>query len=198
MPEKGEAIRSFIAVELPAELIKRLKDFQAGLSMARLRGVKWVEPGSTHLTLKFLGSVDAGRLEAVKGAAAVAVRSQRPFQLTTGGTGFFPGPQRARVFWLGLEGDIDELGRLQQSIDRTMADLGYESERRPFTAHLTLARLREECSSAERLELASLVRTAAFESGPPVKVRAVALMRSQLTPRGAVYTRVAEFPLQGR
>jgi 2'-5' RNA ligase len=198
MPEKGESVRSFIAVELPAELIKRLKDFQAGLNLARLRGVKWVDPGSIHLTLKFLGDVDAGRLEAVKEAAAAAARSQRPFQLTTGGTGFFPAPQRARVFWLGLEGDIEELGRLQQGIDKAMAGLGYESERRPFTAHLTLARLREECSSVERIEFTYLVRPAVFESGPPVQVQAVALMRSQLTPKGALYTRLDEFPLQGR
>jgi 2'-5' RNA ligase len=193
----GEAIRAFIAVELPAELVKRLKDFQAGLSPARLRCVKWVDPGSIHLTLKFLGNVDPGRLEAVKEAAAAALRSQRPFQLTTGSTGFFPGPQRARIFWLGLEGDIAELGRLQQSIDRAMANLDFQSENRPFTAHLTLARLREGCSGAERLEFAGLVRPAVFEPGPPVMVQVVALMRSQLTPRGAVYTRLDEFPLQG-
>lgn len=194
----GEAVRSFIAVELPAELVKRLKDFQSGLSSARLRCVKWVDPGSIHLTLKFLGNVDPGRLEAVKDAAEAAVRSHRPFQLTTGSTGFFPGPQRARVFWLALEGDIEELGRLQQGIDRAMSNLGFESENRPFTAHLTLARLREGCSSAERLEFAGLVRPAAFEPGPPMGVQAAALMRSQLTPKGAVYTRLAEFPLQGR
>jgi 2'-5' RNA ligase len=192
----GEAIRSFIAVELPAELVKRLRDFQAGFSSAKLRCVKWVGPGSIHLTLKFLGNVDSGRLEAVKEAAAAAVRSQRLFQLTTGRTGFFPGPQRARVFWLGLEGDIEELGRLHQGIDRAMAGLGFESENRPFTAHLTLARLRDECSTAERLEFAGLVRPAVFESGPPVQVKSVALMRSQLTLRGALYTQLAEFPLQ--
>jgi 2'-5' RNA ligase len=195
---KGEAIRAFIAVELPVELVKRLKDFQAGLSSARLRCVKWVEPGAIHLTLKFLGNVDPGRLEAVKVAAEAAVRSHRPFELTTGRTGFFPGAQRARVFWLGLEGDIEDLGRLQQDMDRAMANLGFESENRPFTAHLTLARLREECSSAERLEFTGLVRTVVFEPGPPIKVQAAALMRSQLTPDGAVYTRLAEFPLLGR
>jgi len=193
----GESIRAFIAVELPAELIKRLKDFQTLLSPVHLRGVKWVDPGSIHLTLKFLGNVDAGRLEAVKQTVAVAVKSQRPFQLTTGGTGFFPGPQRARVFWLGLEGDIEDLGGLQKGIDRAMAGLGFESENRPFTAHLTLARLRDECSSAERLEFTSLVHPAVFESGPPLHVHTVALIRSQLTPRGAVYTRLAEFPLKG-
>jgi 2'-5' RNA ligase len=194
----GEAVRAFIAIELPADLIKRLKDFQSGLSPARLQYVKWVDPGSIHLTLKFLGDVDAVRLEAVKEASAAAVRPFRPFDVTTGSTGFFPGPQRARVFWLGLEGDIEVLGRLQQDIDRAMSSLGFVSENRPFTAHLTLARLRDECSGAQRLEFAGLAGPAVFKPGPPVQVQSVALMRSQLTPRGAVYTRLAEFPLMGR
>jgi len=193
----GEPTRAFIAIELPAELVKRLKDFQAGLNPARLRYVKWVDAGTIHLTLKFLGNVDTGRLEAVMRSTEDAVKEHSPFQLTTGRTGFFPGPQRARVFWLGLEGDAGELGRLQQDIDRAMAGLGFESESRPFTAHLTLARLREGVSATERIEFAGLVQPAVFKPGPPIRVGAVALMRSQLTLRGAVYTRLAELPLKG-
>jgi len=193
----GEPVRAFIAVELPAEMVKRLSDFQAGLNPARLRYVKWVDAGAIHLTLKFLGNVDAGRLEAVRRSTEDAVRSHSQFQLTTGRTGFFPGAQRARVFWLGLEGDVGELGRLKQDIDRAMAGLGFESESRPFSAHLTLARLREGVSTAERIEFAGLVQPAVFEPGPPIQVGAVALMRSRLTPGGAVYTRLAQFPLKG-
>ena len=194
----GEAVRLFIAVELPTGLVKRLRDFQSRLSPNCLQYVKWVDAGSIHLTLKFLGDVDAVRLETVKASAAAAVRPFHPFQLTTGRTGFFPGAQRARIFWLGLEGDIAELGRLQQAIDSAMSKLGFESEARPFTAHLTLARLREGCSDSQRLEFAGLAKAAVFEPGPPMPVRSVALMRSQLTSRGAVYTRLAEFALQGR
>ncbi|MBN1691779.1 MAG: RNA 2',3'-cyclic phosphodiesterase [Dehalococcoidia bacterium] len=191
----GETIRSFIAIELPAELVVRMKSYQSGLSASRLRFVKWVDPGSIHLTLKFLGNVDAKRIEAVKGALEAVAALHRSFQLTTGRTGFFPGPQRARVFWLGLEGDIVELSGLQQGIDRAMAALGFESESRPFTAHLTLARLREECSREQRLEFTGLAEHAAFGAGPPIKVRSVSLMRSRLTPQGAVYTRLAEYEL---
>lgn len=193
----SETIRSFIAVELPVELVARLKDFQAGLSSSRLRFVKWVDPGSIHLTLKFLGNVDAKHIEEVKGAIEDVAALHGPFQLTTGHTGFFPGPQRARVFWLGLEGDTGELGRLQQGIDRAMAGLGFESEIRPFTAHLTLARLREECSREQRLEFSKLAQQAVFKAGPPIQVRSVALMRSRLMPQGAVYTRLAEYELKG-
>jgi 2'-5' RNA ligase len=194
----GEAVRLFIAIELPAGLVKRLRDFQSAQGFTRLPYVKWVDPGAIHLTLKFLGDVLPSRLEAVNESAATTVRPFHPFTLTTGKTGFFPGAQRARVFWLGLEGEVAELGRLQQGIDRAMSKLGFESEKRPFTAHLTLARLREGCSGSQRLEFAALAGAAVFEPGPPVAVQSVALVRSQLMPRGAVYTRLAEFPMQGR
>lgn len=194
----GEAVRLFIAIELPAELVTRLRDFQSEPGLTRLPYAKWVDPGSIHLTLKFLGDVDPARLETVKESAAAAARPFHPFVLSTGRTGFFPGAQRARVFWLGLEGEVAELGRLQQGIDRAMSKLGFESENRPFTAHLTLARLREGCSGSQRLEFAALAGAAVFEPGPPMPVEAVALMRSQLTPKGAVYTRLAEFDLLGR
>jgi len=192
-----DTVRSFVAIKLPDELVTRLRTFQAGLSASRLRFVKWVDPGSIHLTLKFLGNVDAKRIEAVKGALEAVTALHRPFQLTTGHTGFFPGLQRARIFWLGLEGDIGELSGLHQGIDSAMATLGFESESRPFTAHLTLARLREECSREQRLEFTELAQHAAFGAGPPIKVRLVSLMRSRLTPQGAVYTRLAEYELNG-
>ncbi|MFA5078258.1 MAG: RNA 2',3'-cyclic phosphodiesterase [Dehalococcoidia bacterium] len=193
----NETVRSFIAVELPAELVARLRGFQTGLNSSRLRFVKWVDPGSIHLTLKFLGNVDAGRLEAVKSALETATMPHRTFRLATGQTGFFPGLQRARVFWLGLEGDTAELSGLQQDIDRAMAGLGFERESRPFTAHLTLARLREECTREQRQEFTGLAQHAAFESGPDIQVQSVALMRSRLTPQGALYSRLAEYELKG-
>ncbi len=193
----NETVRSFIAVELPAGLVARLRDFQTGLNSSRLRFVKWVDPGSIHLTLKFLGNIDVGRLDAVKSALETATTPHRPFRLTTGQTGFFPGPQRARVFWLGLEGDISELIRLQKDVDMSMAQLGFESETRPFAAHLTLARLREECTREQRQEFSRLAQHAVFKSGPGIKVRSVSLMRSRLTPQGAIYSRLAEYELKG-
>jgi len=193
----NETVRSFIAVELPGELVARLRDFQAGLNSSRLRFVKWVDPGSIHLTLKFLGNVDARRLEAVKSALETATMPHRPFRLTTGQTGFFPGLQRARVFWLGLEGEIAELSGLQQDVDRAMAGLGFEKESRPFTAHLTLARLREECTREQRQEFTGLAQHAVFQSGADIQVRSVSLMRSRLTPRGAIYSCLAEYELKG-
>jgi 2'-5' RNA ligase len=193
----NETIRLFIAIELPAELVIRLRSFLSSLKSSRLPFVKWVDPGSIHLTLKFLGNINAERLDAIKSALESVAVPHGQFQLATGHTGFFPGPQRARVFWLGLEGDTAELVRLQQAIDRAMTVLGFESESRPFTAHLTLARLREDSTREQRLEFTGLTQNAVFEHGPVIQVRSVSLMRSRLTPQGAVYTRLAEYELKG-
>jgi 2'-5' RNA ligase len=190
-----ESIRSFIAIELPGELVMRLKDFQVGLKLPGVRQAKWVDPGSMHLTLKFLGNVDVEGLPAVEDETGIAVRSSRGFHLVTGRTGFFPDQRRPRIFWLGLEGDVGALVALHKSIDETMSGLGYARETRPFTAHLTLARLREEAGIDDRTDFARTVQAQVFKPPCKIEVNSVALMRSQLTPRGAIYTRLAEFGL---
>jgi 2'-5' RNA ligase len=190
-----EVIRSFIAIELPGDLVKQLKDFQAGLKSPEARSAKWVDPGSMHLTLKFLGNVEVKNLAAVKDETGIAVKSSRRFHLVTGRTGFFPDHRKPRVFWLGLEGDIEALVTLQKVIDEAMSKLGYARENRPFTAHLTLARLREESSIDDRMDFARTVQAKVFNPPCDIEVSSVALMRSRLTPRGAIYTRLAEFGL---
>lgn len=190
-----EVIRSFIAIELPGELAKQLRDFQAGLKSPGVHSAKWVDPGSMHVTLKFLGNVDLKSLAAVRDETDIAVRSSRRFHLVTGRTGFFPDYRRPRVFWLGLEGDIEALVILQKAIDKAMSKLGYAGENRPFTAHLTLARLGQECSINDRMDFARLVQARVFKPPYNIEVNSVALMRSQLTPGGAIYTRLAEFGL---
>jgi 2'-5' RNA ligase len=96
-----EFIRAFIAIELPGELVRHLADFQAGLKSPGVHAAKWVDPGSMHLTLKFLGSVDMKGLAVVKDETGMAVKSSRCFHLITGRTGFFPDHRRPRVYWLG-------------------------------------------------------------------------------------------------
>jgi len=191
----NEVIRSFIAIQLPGGLVKQLKDFQAGLKSQSVHSVKWVDPGSMHLTLKFLGDVEVQRMATLKDELGVAVSSSRRFHLVTGQTGFFPDLRRPRVFWLGLEGDIDALLALHKAIDEALSKLGYARENRPFTAHLTLARLREESSIIDRTEFARTAQAGVFKPSCDMEVNSVALMRSQLTPRGAIYTRLAEFTL---
>jgi RNA 2',3'-cyclic 3'-phosphodiesterase len=182
---------------LPGGLVKQLKDYQAGLKLPGAQTARWVDPGSMHLTLKFLGNVEVKRLPAVRDAISTAVKSSGRFQLLTGSTGFFPDHRKPRVFWLGLEGDIRALVILQKAVDEAMSGLGFARENRPFTAHLTLARLKDEAGVNDRAEFVRAVQARVFEPACAIEVSSVALMRSQLTARGAIYTRLAEFELPG-
>ena len=186
-----EQIRSFIAIELPEEVRQGLAKLRNGLQRDEHRFVKWVDPYGIHLTLKFLGNIPAGRVTEVTGAMEGATKGIPPFHLQISGLGVFPSIKQVRVFWVGIAGEMDKLSRLQQNIDSALAGLGFAREERPFVPHLTLARLRQGASPADRRSFGALVDSAVFEQEYHLQVEAVNLMKSQLTPAGPVYTRLS-------
>lgn len=188
MPHNPEEIRSFIAIELPEEAKKGLARLRKELERDEHRFVKWVDPGGIHLTLKFLGNVPSKRVAEITEAIEEAAQGISPFHLEISGLGAFPSLRQARVFWVGIGGDVDKLSRLQQNIDSALTPLGFAKEERPFTPHLTLARIREGASPGERKEFGELVASTFFADKYQVAVNAISLMKSQLTPAGAIYT----------
>lgn len=183
-----QEIRSFVAIELPDEARRGLTGLRKQLERHEDRFVKWVDPGGIHLTLKFLGNIPAGRVAEIAEAIERAAQGTHPFRLEISGLGTFPGPKQARVFWVGVGGELDKLSGLQKNIDSALAALGFAREERPFVPHLTMARIRDGASPSERRNFGELVGSISFEDRYPVEVQAVRLMRSQLTPAGAVYT----------
>ena len=181
-------IRSFVAIELPEEAKKGLSRLRRELERDEHRFVKWVEPGGIHLTLKFLGNIPSKRVAEITEAIGKATQGISPFHLEISGIGAFPSAKQVRVFWVGVGGEVDKLSRLQQNVDSALAALGFAKEERPFVPHLTLARIREGASPLERRSFGELVGSAIFEDKYSIEVKAVRLMRSQLTPAGAVYT----------
>jgi len=188
VPRNLEEIRSFIAIELPEEAKEGLARLRKKLERNEHRFVKWVDPGGIHLTLKFLGNIPFKRVAEITKAMEEAVQGISPFHLEISGRGAFPNLKQARVFWVGIDGELDKLSRLQQNIDSTLAALGFAKEERPFVPHLTLARIREGASPLERRSFGELVGSTIFEDKYNVEVEAISLMRSQLTPAGAIYT----------
>ena len=183
-----EEIRSFIAIELSEEAKKGLARLRRELEKDEHRFVKWVDTGGIHLTLKFLGNIPAKRVTEITEAMEKAAQGIFPFHLEISGLGAFPSLKQARVFWVGIGGEVDKLSGLQKSIDSALAALGFAKEERPFVPHLTLARIREGASPLERRSFGELVGSTVFEDKYPVAVEAIRLMRSQLTPAGAIYT----------
>ena len=184
----SEEIRSFIAIELPEEVKSALTKLRGGLERTEHSFIKWVDPGGIHLTLKFLGNVPFKQVTQITRAVEEATKGIPHFHLEISSLGAFPNLKQPRVLWVGIGGEIDRLLRLQQNIDSALAPLGFAKEERPFTPHLTLARMRQGASSIHVKNFGELLMSTHFETRCSFKVGAVNLMKSQLTPRGAVYT----------
>ena len=191
-----EQVRSFIAIELPDRLKEELVQLQVKLKLGKQAGVKWVDPYSIHLTLKFLGNVAVDRIGEITGAMEAAAQGIPPFHLEVKELGVFPNLRRVQVVWVGVSGEVDKLGQLQQCLESRLAHLGFTPESRPFTPHLTLARLRNGVSVDERQRFGKLIAGTGFEATCAIEVEAISLMRSQLTREGAIYSRISSVGLK--
>jgi len=153
-------------------------------------GVAWVTRENLHLTLKFLGNVETPRLAEVEGALAAAAAARPTYELDVRGLGAFPTRTRARVLWAGVGAGADETAALAAGVDAALAALGFAREGRDFAAHITLGRVREPRANPRLAE--ALDAGAAFGRQ---RVGRIALMRSELSPRGARYTELASLSL---
>jgi len=191
-----EQVRSFIAIELPEELKVGLAQLQARLKSGEPPGVKWADPYGIHLTLKFLGSIAVDRISEITRVIEEAARGVTPFRLEVKGLGAFPNLRRIQVIWVGVSGEVDKLGQLQQRLESNLASLGLAKETRPFTPHLTLARLRNQASLDERQLFGQLIACTRFEAAYTIRVDSINLMKSQLTREGAIYHRISSVGLK--
>ena len=190
-----EQVRSFIAIELPDELKEGLAQVQARLKSSNPASVKWVDPSGIHLTLKFLGNIDAAKVSEITQAIKTATQGISPFHLEVKGLGVFPNLRRVQVVWDGLDGEIDTLRQLQKGLEFNLTPLGFTAESRPFTPHLTLARLRDRALPRDRERLGQLIASIKFETVHTIDVASINLMRSQLTREGAIYSRLSSVEL---
>lgn len=193
-----EAIRAFIAIELPAALRQHLgeveKEIQSRAGEGARRAVRWVPVENMHLTLKFLGEVSTGSLEALSRMLQVEAARHKPFSLMVGGLGAFPNLRRPRVIWVGLEAPPDLLS-LQHSIEAETSRLGYPAEERPFSPHLTLGRIAQNALPTEVALVSRVLGDTSLGAFGQVQVDQLHLFRSDLRPGGAVYTSLQVFPL---
>jgi RNA 2',3'-cyclic 3'-phosphodiesterase len=191
-----QTIRSFIAVELPEAVKTGLQQLQTQLTLPRYSFVKCVSPEGIHLTLKFLGNISAQKVTEITRVMEQASQGVNPFQLQLTEVGAFPNMRRPRVVWVGIKGDVDKLVDWQQRLDNGLVPLGFAKEARPFTPHLTLARLRENCSAGDTLQFGEMLTSSHVDVDYKFTVASLNLMRSQLFPTGAVYSSLAEVKLK--
>ncbi len=188
MPEQ---IRTFIAVELEPPPRAALGKIQDTLKRERAgRYVRWVAPASIHLTLKFLGEVDASRMAELQAALTEACRGIPPFDLKISGVGAFPNTRRPRVIWAGLEGDTAIAIQLAERIEAAFARLAFPKEERPFSPHLTIGRIKRDVSSSGQQLVGEMVAQSRVGELGEIEARQVCIMKSDLRPTGSVYTRL--------
>jgi 2'-5' RNA ligase len=186
--------RLFVAVELPGVALEALNRLQHELQRHVSSGLRWVRPEGIHLTLKFLGETPQAKLPAIEGALAEVVEGIGGHELSLGEMGTFGSRNSPRVLWVDLAGETEALLRLQRRVDRALDAIGYPSEKRPFSPHLTLARVRQEMAREVAEPLAAAVRSVSVPAAT-IPVRELSLMLSKLGPGGAVYRRLQAWPL---
>lgn len=192
-----EMWRLFIAIELPEQMLTFLTEVQDRLKRQVPRGtVRWVAPTGIHLTLKFLGDAPLSHRPAIEDAIQQAVREYSVFDLAITGLGCFPNAKRPRVIWIGIDDQGENLLPIHNSLEKLVAPLGYPTENRPFSPHLTLGRVQRGAGSQDSAQLGQIVKDAAVEAPPGWLVDGVSLIRSELRPSGAVYTQLRHVPLQ--
>jgi RNA 2',3'-cyclic 3'-phosphodiesterase len=191
------SMRLFVALDIDPEIRRNIGEFRNQMRSVA-PDVRWVGPETFHVTLQFLGETQKfdslrSALQQVRGTAV---------PLAFRGTGFFPNPKSPRVFWIGIESD-DNLQLLSDAISTSLKPLGFERDAGPYKPHLTLARAgsgrprpaRSEPSAPGLLAVRAKIESLAPLDFGTMTAREFCLYESNLTPRGAQYTKLARYPL---
>jgi RNA 2',3'-cyclic 3'-phosphodiesterase len=147
-------------------------------------GVSWVKPDNLHYTLRFLGELGEDGARRAAEAATEAASNAKEFTAALGGPGAFPDPRRARVIWIGMSEGGEALVSLARDLDRALAKRGFGKADKPFTAHLTLGRVREP--GRDWTEALAGPRPA--DPAARFTVDRICVVESRLDPRGSIYT----------
>ena len=186
--------RTFIALEMNEYLQSHLAGVirQVAQILPRLN---WVNPAGIHLTLAFLGELDAASLEQARQATAAAAQQVKPFSYHLTHIGTFGSPRQPRVVWMGIEEKSTSLSHLHRILNQELAQRDFVTENRPFSPHLTLARVKNALSPDELERLQSILAEKRFISSHEYPVNSINVMKSDLLRSGAEYTCLQAYPL---
>lgn len=187
-------MRTFIAIELGAELCERLDRELRRLSKLAPQS-RWAKPDKLHLTLAFLGEMPDASVPGVDAALARVASRYRPHTLRAQGSGTFGPLDCPKVLWVGLSGELNVLGALQRAVAAELAPLGLAPDHEVFVPHLTLARARNPRGDPALGRCAQALRTTDFGE---LAVREVGLFLSQSDREGMSYAALATHALRGR
>jgi 2'-5' RNA ligase len=189
------SLRLFIALELSQDIHDQLSRLIQDLKKcAPLSSVKWVKSENIHLTVKFLGETPQAKIPQLQQTLTKCCQNEEVFQLVVKGTGVFPSKKQPRLLWVGVEAG-NHLIHLVNSIESGLIPIGFQKEERPFSPHLTLARINSPADpAAMNTSLEKLYSVREREFGRVI-VRRVTLFQSTLSSDGPTYTPLARVQL---
>lgn len=184
-------MRAFIAIELPEEIRREIAYIQEELKQAEA-DVKWVIPENIHLTLKFLGNVPDDKIEKIKTTLDIIATAHKKFETSLFKIGVFPKLEYPRVVWIGVDKNCALIEEIASKVEDKCESIGFPKEDRPFSAHLTIGRVRSPKNKGVLKEkmLSISVKPHSFI------VDKLMLFQSTLTPKGPIYTTLHQFPLR--
>ncbi len=190
-------IRSFIAIPLPAEIQTKLEEFARIYHITQRNGFRPVKSSNIHLTLKFLGDATPEQIDSVKTCLVEIVRGQNQFRIEFKGIGAFPNWNQPRVIWIGMHAPF-ELEKLFKIIDQSTEKIGFPSEGRKFSPHLTLARVNSSMTDPSFSQVIQTLKS--LEPQPKIgemTASQIHLYKSDLQPGGPVYSILSSHPFKG-
>lgn len=186
-------LRCFIAIEIPETIRISIGDIIDSLKKSGA-DVKWVAQENIHITLQFLGDTEESLVPSIKGALDKILSTYSPFYIKICNAGCFPDERRPRVIWVGME-ESQSFLNIYKDISDEMTRFGYLKEKRGFTPHATIGRVKSQMNTGELTKRLSEVRAIQL---PDFQVQNITLMKSELKPSGAKYFSLAEIPIGRR
>ena len=188
-------LRAFIAVEIPLSIRQAVCSATSDLQKALNSLVRWVPMENLHLTLKFLGDISPANVDMLTQMISAEADLFGCFELHLDGLGSFPNPKRPRVIFIGIQAPA-VLNALHRGIESASRRLGYETEERDFSPHLTIGRVKQNIAAPEQQAIRRALEGTKINSLGTAKIDSVHLYKSDLKPTGSVYTRLYSAPLK--
>jgi 2'-5' RNA ligase len=188
-------LRAFIALEIPAKVQKDIYHATSNLRSEIGSLIRWVPAENMHLTLKFLGDISSANVQFLTQMIRVEADSHHCLDIRLTGPGAFPSPKRPRMIYIGIQAPA-ELEALQHAVESAARRLGYGSEERSFSPHLTVGRVKQNLSAIDQQKIRHMLEATKIDSLGTARVDSVHLYKSDLKPTGPVYTKLYSAPLK--
>jgi len=185
-------MRLFVAIKIPEDIRDELVAVEGKL--AGIYRARWVKRDNIHLTLKFLGEVEEKRLGDTAKIVSEISKDNPGFDLNLENIGGFPNLKRPRVLWVGVQRGEKNTVCLMEQLEKNFARLGIKPEKREKNPHITLGRVKGPTRSSDKKGRDG-VNKLTYKSRV-FRADAISLIKSELTPRGAIHTVLERYALQ--